>query len=346
MSRERTSLLMQKRPSRLKRFGATLRARTEGSLAMMVVGLMVLIALGADFLASPQPIIARYQGELYLFANVREIPTIRDLDNADICQGLEEGDWALFPPVPYGPYQSRVGGQVDRLSPPSSDHIFGTDDRGRDVLSRMIHGTRISLTVGFAAVIFYAFLGVMLGAMAGYYGGDIDALINRLIEVMMSFPAFFFILTIQGLMGTTSVIQLIVVIGLTRWTDVARLVRAEVLRVRAAEFVIAARATGLREWEILTRHVLPNAMGPVWVSCTFGVAAAILTESALSFLGFGTPPPTASWGGLLTQAYQNPSAWWLTLFPGVAIFTTVTALNVLGEVARDVIDPRVGHSTT
>jgi peptide/nickel transport system permease protein len=138
------------------------------------------------------------------------------------------------------------------------------------------------------------------------------------------------------------VLQLIVVISLTRWTDVARLVRAEVLRVRAAEFVLAARATGLKEWQILARHVLPNAMGPVWVTCTFGVAAAILTESSLSFLGFGTPPPTASWGELLTQAYQNPQAWWLTVFPGLTIFVTVTALNVLGEVVRDMVDPRIG----
>lgn len=316
------------------------RSRWEAQVALVMVAMMFAVAFGADFIASAHPIAARYQGELYLLANLRDFAALRDLDNADIIAGFDDGDWALLPPVPYGPLQSRVGGWVRPLEPPSGDHLLGTDDRGRDVLSRMVHGTRISLTVGFAAVTIYALLGVMLGAAAGYYGGDVDRVINRLIEVMMAFPAFFFILTIQGLMGSSSVAQLILAIGITRWTDVARLVRAEVLRNRSADFVLAARATGLREWQILSRHVLPNSMGPVWVSCTFGVAAAVLTESALSFLGFGTPPPQPSWGGLLTQAYQNPHAWWLTLFPGLTLFATVTAFNLLGEVARDEIDPR------
>ncbi len=323
--------------------GALIRRREALVASILVVGLIV-VAFGAEFLASDQPIATRYHGDLHLFPNLRDDLSLRDLDNADICASFEDGDWALLPPVPYGPLQSRVGGWVRRLEPPSGDHWLGTDDRGRDVLARLIHGTRVSLSEGFFAVLIYALLGVLLGASAGYYGGDIDRAINRVIETMMAFPAFFFILTIQGLMGTTSVIQLIVVIGFTRWTDVARLVRAEVLRVRDAEFVFAARAMGLREWEILTRHVLPNATGPVWVSCTFGIAAAVLTESALSFLGFGTPPPTSSWGGLLTQAYQNPHAWWLTVFPGLLIFATVTAYNVIGEVVRDVIDPKLGHA--
>lgn len=307
---------------------------------------VIATALLADFAASDHPILARVHGELYLLPNLRDLPGLRDLDNAQILAALEDGDWALLPPVPYGPLQSRVGGWVRQLEPPSLAHPLGTDDRGRDVLARMIHGARVSLAVGFVAVLIYAVLGILLGASAGYYGGDVDRLINRAIEVMMAFPAFFFILSIQGLMGSASVLQLILVISLTRWTDVARLVRAEVLRVRAAEYVLAARATGLRDWQILTRHVLPNAMGPVWVTCTFGVAAAILTESALSFLGFGTPPPTASWGELLTQAYQNPQAWWLTVFPGLMIFATVTALNVLGEVVRDLVDPRIGPTPT
>ena len=279
-----------------------------------------------------------------MFPNLRDHAELADLDNASICATFEEGDWALLPPIPYGPLQSRIGGWVHRLEPPSWNHLLGTDDRGRDVLARMAHGTRVSLSVGLFAVLIYAMLGIMLGGAAGYYGGDLDRIINRAIEVMMAFPAFFFILSVQGLMGSTSVLQLIIVIGLTRWTDVARLVRAEVLRVRTSEFVLAARATGLKEHQILTRHVLPNSMGPVWVSCTFGVAAAVLTESALSFLGFGTPPPTASWGELLTQAYQNPHAWWLTIFPGLTIFATVTAFNVLGEAVRDTVDPKLGHA--
>lgn len=342
MRESRPSIVLLKPTSGVVRFGKMLKQRREAFVALVFVIAMIVTALGADFFASERPIITRYGGELYVLPNLRDHTELRDLDNAAIITSFEEGDWALLPPVPYGPLQSRVGGWVHRLEPPSWDHLLGTDDRGRDVFARMIHGTRVSLSVGFISVLLYAFLGVLLGACAGYYGGDIDKVVNRMIEVMMAFPAFFFILSIQGLMGTTSVIQLIVVIALTRWTDVARLVRAEVLRLRSAEFVLAARAVGVKERRILTHHVLPNAMGPVWVSCTFGVAAAVLTESALSFLGFGTPPPTASWGGLLTQAYENPQAWWLTVFPGLTIFITVTSLNVIGEVVRDIVDPRRG----
>jgi peptide/nickel transport system permease protein len=338
-----------RRPAPRTRAGRVLRAvleRREATAAAAVVLALLAVAAGADLLASSHPIAARYHGELHLFPNLRDVPALTDLDNADLCATLEPGDWALLPPVPYGPHESRVGGRVRPLEPPGRGHWLGTDDRGRDVLARLIHGSRVSLTVGVCAVLIYAVLGVLLGASAGYYGGGVDRAINRAIETMMAFPAFFFILAVQGLMGSSSLLQLIVVIGLTRWTDVARLVRAEVLRLRDAEFVLAARATGLRESQILLRHVLPNATGPVWVSCTFGIAAAVLTESALSFLGFGTPPPTASWGGLLTQAYENPQAWWLTVFPGLAVFATVTAYNVLGEVVRDVIDPRLGHTLT
>ncbi len=319
------------------------RGRRLALAALLVIVALVLLAVGADFVASDRPIALRRGGVLHLLPNLRDLPELRDQDNASLCASLGPGDWVLLPPVPYGPLQSRVGGRVRRLEPPSRDHLLGTDDRGRDVLARMVHGARLALVVGLAAVGLYALLGILLGASAGYYGGPLDRAVTRLVEVMMAFPAFFFVLTLQGLLGTASVAQLVVVIGLTRWTDIARLVRAEVLRVRAAEFVLAARAVGLADWQILWRHVLPSSMGPVLVSCTFGVAAAVLTEGALSFLGFGAPPPTPSWGELLTQAYQTPSAWWLSIFPGLAIFVTVTAWNVLGEALRDMVDPHLRH---
>ncbi len=333
-------------PSRLRRFWRQARRRPEGLAALGFVAALILVALLADFIAAERPIAMSYHGSFYFLPNLLDYAELRDLDNAIITQTFEEGDWALMTPIPYGPLQSRVGSWVRPLEPPGRGHLAGTDDRGRDVLARLIHGSRVSLAVGLAAVLLYAVIGVILGGSAGFYGGGIDRTVNRTIEVMMAFPAFFFILTVQGLMGTTSVFQLVVVIGLTRWTDVARLVRAEVLRNRSAEYVLAARAMGLKEWQVLTRHVLPNSLGPVWVACTFGVAAAVLTESALSFLGFGTPPPTPTWGELLTQAYQNPQAWWLTLFPGLVLFLTVTAYNVIGEVVRDMVDPRLAHVST
>lgn len=337
---------LMKPPSKWKRFWTKILHRREGLLAFLFVVALVVIAVGADFIAAERPIATRYHGALYVVPNLITYPELRDLDNGAICDSFEPGDWALLTPIPYGPLQSRVGGWVRPLEPPSWNHLAGTDDRGRDVAARVVHGSRVSLSVGFIAVFLYALLGILLGGAAGFYGGGLDRTVNRSIEVMMAFPAFFFILTIQGLMGTTSVFQLIIVMALTRWTDVARLVRAEVLRVKATEYVLAARAIGLKEWYVLTGHVLPNSLGPVWVTCTFGVAAAVLTESALSFLGFGTPPPTPTWGELLTQAYQNPQAWWLTLFPGIILFSTVTAYNVLGEVFRELIDPRLAHVST
>jgi peptide/nickel transport system permease protein len=195
--------------------------------------------------------------------------------------------------------------------------------------------------VGFISVMFYVLVGLMLGVLGGYYGGRVDSVVCRLIEIGLTFPTFFLILIIMALVERRSVLTIIVVMGLTRWTDVARLARAEVLRLRELDFVMAARASGAGPLRIMLRHLVPNAMGPVLVNATFGVAGAILAESALSFLGFGTPPPTASWGEILSQAYEFQNRWWLTLCPGLLLFVTITSLNLLGEALRDAIDPRM-----
>ena len=293
-------------------------------------------------LASDKPIWLKYDGRHYAFPNVIDYPELRPLTNDALRRMMVEGeDWAILPLVPWGPLQSKADGRISPLEAPSGGHWLGTDDRGRDVLARLIHGTRVSLSVGLVAVGLYVLIGVFLGAAAGFYGGWLDAGVTRLVEALMAFPAFFFVLIIQGLLPTASILQIMIVIGLTRWTEVARLVRGEVLRLRSAEFVLAAEALGLPPRRILLRHVLPNAMGPVFVSATFGVAGAVLLESALSFLGFGTPPPTPSWGELLTQAFANEGKWWLTVFPGVMIFVTVTAYNLVGEGIRDAVDPRM-----
>ncbi|MHB8874277.1 MAG: ABC transporter permease, partial [Myxococcaceae bacterium] len=226
---------------------------------------------------------------------------------------------------------------------PDREHPLGTDEVGRDVLARLVHGARVSLSVGFVAVALYVLIGLIVGALAGYYGGVVDAVVSRITEVMMTFPTFFFILAVLGLMRVRTIYPIMLVLGLTRWTDVSRLVRAEVLRLKTLEYVQASRALGASDLRIITRHLLPNAMGPVLVAATFGVAGAILIESSLSFLGFGVPPPAASWGELLSQAHRyvtHPGAWWLTLYPGLAIFLTVTSFNLVGEGLRDALDPR------
>ena len=227
------------------------------------------------------------------------------------------------------------------LSAPSGNHWLGTDRLGRDVLSRIIWGSRISLLVGFVAVGIATLIGMVVGALAGYYGRWVDALIMRFVDLMLCFPTFFLILAVIAFLEP-SIWNIMVVIGITGWMGVARLVRAEFLTLKERDFVFSARALGASDLRIIFRHILPNALAPVLVSATLGVAGAILTESALSFLGIGIQPPTPSWGNILTGGKDNLEiAWWLSLFPGLAILVTVLGYNLLGEGIRDALDPRL-----
>jgi len=240
-------------------------------------------------------------------------------------------------PVPFGPNDVDI---AHRLEPPTAQHHFGTDDLGRDVLARMIHGARISLMVGFTATAISLVVGSVLGALAGYYGGAADWIVSRVIEIVLCFPFLFLVLGIVALFKP-SLYTIMIALGLTSWTTEARFVRGEFLRIRNLDFAHAARASGARDARIIFRHLLPNALAPVLVSASFGVASAILIESALSFLGFGVPLPTASWGGILAIAEEHIQyAWWLAFFPGVAIFLTVASFNIVGDRFRDAIDPR------
>lgn len=239
--------------------------------------------------------------------------------------------------APYDPYKINV---YKVLEPPSLEHPFGTDELGRDVLSRIIYGARVSLKVGFLAMGIAILTGTILGAIAGYYGGWIDSIIMRLVDVMLAFPTLFLILAVVAFLEP-SIYIIMIVIGLTGWMDVARLVRAEVLSLKEREFVLAARAIGASSGRIIFKHILPNAIYPVIVAATFSVGGAILIESGLSFLGLGIQPPEPSWGGILSIGKDYITvAWWLSLFPGIAIFLTVLSFNLLGEALRDAIDPR------
>ena len=229
------------------------------------------------------------------------------------------------------------------LLPPSAGHWFGTDELGRDVFTRVVYGARVSLKVGFVAVGIAVLIGTSVGLVAGYYGGWIDSLLMRLVDIMLCFPTFFLILAVIAMLEP-SIWYIMIIIGLTGWMGVARLVRAEVLTLREREFVLAARGLGASDLRIIVRHILPNALSPVLVAATLGVAGAILTESALSFLGIGVQPPTPSWGNILTAGKDYIEfAWWLSLFPGLAILVTVLAYNLLGEGLRDALDPRLNR---
>jgi len=227
------------------------------------------------------------------------------------------------------------------LAAPSAAHIFGTDTLGRDIFSRIVYGSRVSLAIGFIAVGIAVAIGVLLGSIAGYYGGGIDVCIMRFVDIMLCFPAFFLILAVIAILEP-SIFNIMTVIGLTSWMGVARLIRAEILTLKERDFVAASKVMGASPAWIITRHLIPNAIAPVLVSATLGIGGAILTESALSFLGIGVQPPTPSWGNILMDGKSTLGvAWWLTVYPGLFILFTVLAYNLLGEGLRDALEPRI-----
>jgi peptide/nickel transport system permease protein len=239
------------------------------------------------------------------------------------------------------PYEPTAIDLRNVLAAPSWQHPLGTDQLGRDILSRMIWGSRISLKVGFVSTGISIIIGALLGAVAGYYGRRVDALIMRVVDIMLCFPTFFLILAVIAFLEP-SIWNIMLIIGLTNWMGITRLVRADFITLKERDFVKAARVIGAGNWRIIFIHILPNAMASLLVAATFGVAGAILTESALSFLGIGVQPPTPSWGNILTDGKDNIDiAWWLSLFPGLAILVTVLGYNLLGEGIRDSLDPRL-----
>jgi peptide/nickel transport system permease protein len=397
-----------------------------------ILWFLILVALLADFLAYNKPFYAVYKGKTYF-------PIANDyLEMVGLYQWdaeLIHADWrklelesSVWPPVRYKPgdldernQQSASPFGKQRVTHWKNWHYLGTDQNGRDVLSGLIHGSRISLTVGLVSVGIAAFIGIILGAVAGYFGDTrvkisraqlllllpglvlaffyaftvrstaisgglssgmlggiiqfafsiiifgsilwlftriarlfefipmlavksnlwVDIVISRFIEIVISLPTLLLIITVAGIVEKGSIYMVMVVIGLTGWTGIARFTRGEMLRTRTQEYIQAARALGYSEWRIIFRHALPNSLAPVFVAIAFGMAGAILIESSLSFLGVGIPPDMVTWGSLLREARNDISAWWLAIFPGMAIFITVSIFNLLGESLRDALDPRI-----
>jgi peptide/nickel transport system permease protein len=310
-------------------------------MGFYVVIALVAMALCADFLASDKPLYLVYQGQTYfpvLIGYGVDLGLMHwpaELLNADFKELPSER--AIFPPIPYRPNQIDL---TNPFAPPSAEHWLGTDKLGRDVMAGIVHGSRISLSIGFVAVGIALGIGVTLGALAGFFGGWVDLVISRVFELMLAIPTFFLLITVAAFLKP-SIFYTMMIIGLTGWVGMARFTRNEFLKVRNLDYVTAATALGLPDHRIMFRHILPNALSPVLVSVVLGIAAAILVESGLSFLGIGVPADTVTWGSILNEARSNTFAWWLAVFPGAAIFIAVIAYYLVGEGLRDALDPRL-----
>lgn len=317
------------------------KENTPAVISVYIILSIFILALSADFIANDKPLTCVIKGERYF-------PVFKELN---VKMGFSKwqtellnSDWknidydsVVWPLIPYLPTTLDYSA---RFHSPRPGHWLGTDQIGRDVLSGMIHGTRIALAVGLISMGIAIIIGVFLGAIAGYFGGLADMLLQRLIEIMMTIPTFFLIITVVAFYPGGGIWLIMVIIGLTSWPGVARFTRAEFLKVRNMDYITAAEALGYSNLRTIFRHVLPNAIAPVFVISAFGIASAILTESALSFLGFGSAS-TVSWGSILSVARGATYAWWMAVFPGTAIFITVTVYNLLGEGLRDALDPRL-----
>jgi len=336
-----------------------------GMVGLAIAAVLLLVALLAPVIANDRPVVCVYRGQVAVPALKGYVDTwvpwqslkyeLKSLevmggfplsDNYPILEGRTwkevadspEMSFAVWPPIPWNPNQF----DKDAIKrPPDATHLLGTDDQGRDVLARMVHGTVVAWLVGVISMGIAGVIGTLLGVAAGYLGGWVDLLLSRFVEVVICFPAFFLIITVIAFLEP-SIVNIMIVLGCVRWTGISRLVRGEVIATRSLDYVSAANALGIAPGRIMLRHVLPNSISPVFVALAFGIAGAVLAETALSFLGFGDPN-VPSWGEIVKQGrnYVGQGLWHLTIFPGIAIFAMLTAFNLFGQALRDAMDPKI-----
>jgi peptide/nickel transport system permease protein len=318
----------------VRRAAIEIASRTRSRFAAIVVALFALTGVFADVLASDLPLVCSLNGTTYVLPCVTRPRALDGWNN----ERLAAAGFSIAPVVAFGPAERTRAIAAPPLA--SKGHPLGTDEHGRDVFARLVHGTRTSLAIGGVAVFALVTIGSALGALAGFFGRRIDAIVSRLVDVLSSFPALVLLVVIQALQEQPSVGTLLLAIALTRWPEVARLVRAEVLVASSRDYAIAARALGASPIRVLWRHVIPNVKGPILIAGALGLAQLVVLEASLSFLRVGVPPPAASYGEMLSELRDGASAWWLVLFPGALVVILALALNVIGETLRDAFDPK------
>jgi microcin C transport system permease protein len=313
-----------------------------------ILTIAYLISLAANFVANDQPIMVKYQGKLF-FPVLRfydgghfglsptEIPNYKELKKSPAFIG-EKGNWMIFAPIPYGPNESVATLTENPPTPPTWQNWLGTDDRGRDILTRLIYGFRISFSFALIISLASIVLGVIIGALQGFWGGFFDLSMQRLIEIISALPFLYIVIIIGSSLGT-NFWMLLIIFSVFDWIGISFYMRSEFYKLRESQFVEAARAMGIGDWKIMFRHILPNALTPVITFLPFDLIGAISSLSALDYLGFGLPAPTPSWGELMRQGMGNLFSYWLSLFPVIALFGVLLLIAFVGEGIRDAFDP-------
>lgn len=339
------------------------RRKLYPMVALAYVIFMFIVGFSAPLIVGTKPIVCHYKGKTYFpcvgYWNARwENPKLkkefsREKDRYSAITRKDKEGWVVWPLVYQDPlrrlreneFPGIPEGPIGDDGKPNRFNLFGTNTTGVDAFAHIVHGTQTALLVGIFSTGISALIGLIVGAVSGYMGGIVDSVLSRATEIVMCLPTLVLILGIISIVEQPTIWHTMFVLGATGWPTIARLTRGEFLKLRSMEYVSAARAIGASQMRIMFRHILPNALAPVLVPISFGIASAILTENALSFLGLGSGPNMASWGNLLNAGQQSPENWWLILFPGLAIFLTVLSYNLIGEGLQEATDPRLREGT-
>jgi len=331
-----------KNPLSLKRW-RVFKSRKSSWISLWLFLFFLFLSLTAEFWSNSKPLVLSYQGSLY-FPFIKTYPPLAlGIEGESVVNyrdlKLREGDWAVWPLIKWDPYESNVS--IDKFpGPPSSSNWLGTDDRGRDVLSRLLYGYRYSISFALCAWLISYLIGTLLGALMGYFGGMIDIISQRLVEIIDALPFLIILITLTTVVGR-SFLFMTLFVAFFSWVGISFYMRAEFLRLRRRAFVEASRALGRSHWSIMLKHILPNALNPIITFSPFALAGFIGTLTVLDYLGFGLMPPTPSWGELLSQAEKNlTTAWWLAFYPSLCLFATLLSLTFIGNGVRDSFDPK------